>query len=51
MLEMALPPPQLLPTGLQFLGQPVPAVGAFQGITNTLRVAQYLAEIVPNQFI
>jgi hypothetical protein len=57
-LQLLAPPPPLLAARLErlgLLGQPVPAVGALQGVMQgvmqALRMGQQIAEIAPDQLV
>src|SRR4051812_42685717 len=49
LLNTGLPAPQRLPTRLQILRQPMPAVRPPQGKADGLRLVQQLAQILPDQ--
>jgi hypothetical protein len=44
-------PPHLLAARLELLGQPVPAVGALQGLVQALWVRQQVAQVAPDQLV
>jgi hypothetical protein len=48
-LQVLVSTPRLLAARLQFLGQPVPAAGAFQGLVQALRVGQQVTQVAPDQ--
>jgi hypothetical protein len=50
-LLVSPPHPHLLAARLELLGQPVPAVGALQGLVQALRVRQQVAQVAPDQLV
>ncbi len=51
MLEMPTTFAQVVAPRLQFLRQPVAAMGAFQGVGNTRRMGDNLAQVLPHQLV